>query len=593
MSWLQTGRRVYVEEREARHAEKLHEYSHLPWDSIYNVMTLGKIGSIADVSDDWQTVIVRFYLWSRSDEYGIYTESQLMAFDVVWHAQALRPLYKIHFEVGDHAVLEQVEDDGQLEVHFVTVRSVVSSSSDDQLFCLESLAKQMLFWTQEDRASDALLPIYTDSTFGCLSQVFREHSDPPVDASASRLLHGVLSANEGNQMFTAVSCWNKSDNGPAHFAMTAQNHFDQLNCVAEGGHTPLMCAVADGNWTATVTLLSLGAQRDAADANGNTLLHMAAERGYVMILEGLLMFLGSEVNRPNSDGDTPMHLAARGQHAACLDRLLNTNHLHSNIQARNSQLPMHIVCALPESPTKIAMVGRLLANARLNLHLYNEDELTPVHIAISKDYYKTMELIMQSRPQQLNADTGNGFPPLLLAAFYGRRRCTESLIEPSQSSLQLNADVNRFSKLGRTALHLALETWQGSVDKDMDRLACVQALVQAGCPLNAQDCDGQTASHLLVRELNRLTQASRECNVGDLPNTVFFTINACTDLINMNLHDIASRVRPHWQLACLCYLAARGADMTLIDRFGVSVVDGCLDERIRDLVTDIAEKRPR
>lgn len=125
---------------------------------------------------------------------------------------------------------------------------------------------------------------------------------------------------------------------------------------------------------------------------------------------------------------------------------------------------MHIVCGLPESPTKIAMVGRLLANARLNLHLYNEDELTPVHIAISKDYHKqvvvimeailerqrqsatasknvvdkfsdqffrTMELILQSRPQQLNADTGNGFPPLLLAAFYGRRRCTESLIEVS------------------------------------------------------------------------------------------------------------------------------------------------------------------
>ncbi|KAK6012108.1 ankyrin repeat protein [Ostertagia ostertagi] len=143
-----------------------------------------------------------------------------------------------------------------------------------------------------------------------------------------------------------------------------------------------------------------------------------------------------------------------------------------NIQNVSGDSPMHIVCGLPESPTKIAMVGRLLANARLNLHLYNEDELTPVHIAISKDYYKTMELILQSRPQQLNADTGNGFPPLLLAAFYGRRKCTETLIE-------LNADVNRYSKLGRTALHLALESWHGAVDKDMDRLACVQVSYNA------------------------------------------------------------------------------------------------------------------
>lgn len=38
MSWLQPGQKVYVEEREARHAEKLHEYSRLPWDPIHHVM---------------------------------------------------------------------------------------------------------------------------------------------------------------------------------------------------------------------------------------------------------------------------------------------------------------------------------------------------------------------------------------------------------------------------------------------------------------------------------------------------------------------------------------------------------------------------
>ncbi|EYC45423.1 hypothetical protein Y032_0428g1285 [Ancylostoma ceylanicum] len=79
MNWLQPGQRVFVEEREARHAEKLHEYSHLPWDSIYNVMTLGKIGSITDISEDWQTVVVRFYLWSRSDEFGIFNDGQLVS----------------------------------------------------------------------------------------------------------------------------------------------------------------------------------------------------------------------------------------------------------------------------------------------------------------------------------------------------------------------------------------------------------------------------------------------------------------------------------------------------------------------------------
>ncbi|KJH48257.1 ankyrin repeat protein [Dictyocaulus viviparus] len=577
MNWLRVGQRVFVEERECRHAMKLHEYSRISWDPIYNTMTIGKVGSIADISEDYQTVTLRFYVWSRNDECGSFIDNQLMAVDVVWHVRAVRPLYQIYLDVGDHAVLEQINDDNQLDVHPVIVRSVMNSDKEDQIFCLESITKHMFFWSQDERRSDTLLPIYTENGFGGPLRVLRESVDSQtVDYSASRLLHGNCVSSEGNQMVAAVLNWTKNSSGASLFAVAAQNHFDQLNVVSENGYTPLMCAVAYGNWTATVTLLSLGAQRDMVDANGNTLLHIAAERGHVMILEGLLMFLGNEVNRPNSDGDTPMHLAARGQHAACLDRLLNTNHLHSNIQNSAGDTPMHIVCGLPESPTKIAMVGRLLANARLNLHLYNEDELTPVHIAISKDYYKTMELILQSRPQHLNADTGNGFPPLLLAAFYGRRRY-----------------VNRYSKLGRTALHLALEAWHGSVDKDMDRLACVQALVQAGCPLNVQDCDGETASHLLVKELNKFTTVSREYKVVDLPISMFQTMMSCSDLINMNLHDIASRVRPHWQLACLCFLVARGADLSLVDRFGTSVLDGCLDERVRLLLTDIADKRPR
>ncbi|KAK6051806.1 ankyrin repeat protein [Cooperia oncophora] len=188
----------------------------------------------------------------------------------------------------------------------------------------------------EEEGGDFFIPnelvFYSENDFGSLSRILRENTDPTIQACASRLRHGNSQSPEGAQLITTVVNWNKNDSGAAQFAIAAQNHFEQLNNASDSGYTPLMCAVADGNWTATVALLSLGAQRDAADANGNTLLHIAAERGHVMILEGLLMFLGNEVNRPNADGDMPMHLAARGQHAACLDRLLNTNHLHSNIQ---------------------------------------------------------------------------------------------------------------------------------------------------------------------------------------------------------------------------------------------------------------------
>ncbi|KAE9412643.1 hypothetical protein Angca_009452, partial [Angiostrongylus cantonensis] len=547
--------------------------------------TIGKVGSVACISEDCQSATVRFYLWSRHDGYRAFSDAELVG--VQHFPRIARPAF---YDIQDEIKIHKRQPKPHVkDVHLVIIRSMMSFNGNDQMFYLQSANKQhMFYWSQDERRSDALLPIYTDSGCGGHLQVRGEYVDrQSVDASASRLLHGggCVSA-DGTQLIAAVLNWTNNESGPALFALAAQNHFEQLNTASENGYTPLMYAVAAGNWAASVTLLSLGAQRDVTDVNGNTLLHIAADRGHVMILEGLLMFLGNDANRPNSNGDTPMHLAARSQHAACLDRLLNTNHLHSNVQNSAGDSPMHIVCGLPESPTKIAMVGRLLANARLNLHLCNEDELTPVHIAISKDCHRTMDLILQSRPQHLNADTGSGFSPLLLAAFYGRRRCTELLIE-------LNADVTRCSKLGRTALHLALEKWHGSVDKDMDRLACVQALVLAGCPLNVQDCDGETASHLLVKEFVKFTATSRDCKVVNLPISVFHTITSCSDLIHMNLHDIASLVRPHWQFACMCFLVARGADFSLVDRSGASVLDGCLDERVRHLLMDIVDKRPR
>ncbi|KAJ1361547.1 hypothetical protein KIN20_020823 [Parelaphostrongylus tenuis] len=127
----------------------------------------------------------------------------------------------------------------------------------------------------------------------------------------------------------------------------------------------------------------------------------------------------------------------------------------------------------------------------------------------------------------------------------------------------------------------------------MDRLACVQALVQAGCPLNAQDCDRETAAHLLVKQLSKSTTASHDRRSLQLPISMFHTIRSCADLTNMNLHHIASLVRPHWQLACLCFLVAQGADIFLHNRSGTSVLDGCVDEQVRLLMKDIANKRPR
>uniref|UniRef100_A0A0K0CYV9 DUF772 domain-containing protein n=1 Tax=Angiostrongylus cantonensis TaxID=6313 RepID=A0A0K0CYV9_ANGCA len=42
-----------------------------------------------------------------------------MTVDVAWHVRALRPLHRIHFYIGDYAILEQQRDDTDIVNTFV------------------------------------------------------------------------------------------------------------------------------------------------------------------------------------------------------------------------------------------------------------------------------------------------------------------------------------------------------------------------------------------------------------------------------------------------------------------------------------------
>ena len=82
----------------------------------------------------------------------------------------------------------------------------------------------------------------------------------------------------------------------------------------------LFQAVKDINIEATKQAIADGADVNAKDQNGRTLLQLAALKGHKEVVE-LLIAKNANVNAKNKDGETPLHSAIQNDHTQTADLL--------------------------------------------------------------------------------------------------------------------------------------------------------------------------------------------------------------------------------------------------------------------------------
>lgn len=108
---------------------------------------------------------------------------------------------------------------------------------------------------------------------------------------------------------------------------------------------PVADAAMRGDATTVVALLLEGADPNAAQPDGMTGLHWAAERGDVEIAR-LLLDAGADLEAVTRLGAyRPLHLAARGGHAAVVDLLLAAGAQTSGETDTGSATPLHFAAA--------------------------------------------------------------------------------------------------------------------------------------------------------------------------------------------------------------------------------------------------------
>uniref|UniRef100_A0A915Q1H8 RING-type domain-containing protein n=1 Tax=Setaria digitata TaxID=48799 RepID=A0A915Q1H8_9BILA len=576
---MQQGDRVRIAYHDLSFYERIHNYNQLAW-SQRMATYIGKVGIVKDVT--MESVQVTIFSWGTSEGAVMPSTSNqdgknqpengrntVVEATYSWHPKTVLLAQNVCLLDGDRAIMIRNKD--LSKAIMVSVRIL-----DDETYALRLPHAESFIWKQSENPNDVILPIYSGRN---LSTLMRDRNLPThlasVNRTPERVVFGVAPTEANpNDIMEALRYWAETGD-EKQFRLLIYYHPELKNASIDG-RTPLMLAVHLGLWTAVVVLLCIGAEKKITDPDGNNLYHIAAKRGHEHIIEGLMIFSADDINYQNFKGETPLHCSILSGSLSCIDRLLNAPMIDPNIQDNNGNTPLHILSGLEDIPIRGAMLHRLLSNVKVDQLMINNDGLTALQIAIIANEQKVVESMIRMKPSLLISDSCHSLLPLHLAAAYGHITVLEIILKHF-------SDVTKTTKASRTALHFAVERWDGNADKDMQRLSCIQLLVSLGIPLNTRDCDGMTALHLAAQTAQGQAAISNN------------KIQAILEMkkSNMRLEELASAFRPQWPIAVMCFLLAQGADPLVRDRSGYTPFEFVNEPTLKSLFEQYATCRPR
>ena len=319
-----------------------------------------------------------------------------------------------------------------------------------------------------------------------------------------------------------------------------------VNATDNSNQTPLMRACIKGGRLDNIKMLiQNGADIQARDCNGLTVLHLASRNSNQEVVEFLLnlneisvnalnncnqtplmracydggrldnikMLIrnGADIQASSSNGSTVLHFASQLSNQEVVEFLLNLNEISVNATDNSNQTPLMRACIKGGRLDNIKM---LIQNGA-DIQARDCNGLTVLHLASRNSNQEVVEFLLKLNEISVNATDNSNHTPLMRACYDGGR------LDNIKMLIQNGADIQASSNYGSTILHFASALSNQEVVEFLLKLneisvnatdnsnqtplmhACINGgrldnikmLIQNGADIQARDCNGLTVLH--------------------------------------------------------------------------------------------------
>lgn len=188
--------------------------------------------------------------------------------------------------------------------------------------------------------------------------------------------------------------------------------------------TVLHCAVQANSVECVKYLLHIGIDPNTLDINGNTPLHLAADKGYIECLKLLLAKSNKTINlKSKSKQSTALHMAAENGYTECVQILLHTGSSHSVVNDKD-QTALHLA-----AKAQCAESVEILLELGAEVNALDIDQRTALHSAVCKAFlsFHVVEVLVKWGAN-VNIQDRYGYAPLHIAALNELSQCVDFLI---------------------------------------------------------------------------------------------------------------------------------------------------------------------
>uniref|UniRef100_G3W6V7 Ankyrin repeat and death domain containing 1A n=1 Tax=Sarcophilus harrisii TaxID=9305 RepID=G3W6V7_SARHA len=221
-------------------------------------------------------------------------------------------------------------------------------------------------------------------------------------------------------------------------------------------------------------LVNSGAKSNCEDKNGLNILHCAAQRGHVHVLEFIMEDLEDvPLDRTDKLNRTAFHLAAEHGQLDALDFLIGSGCNHS-IKDKEGNTALHLAAKNGHS----SVLQRII-DIGLDLEEKNAEGLTALHMATEEGHLDCVQLLLQAG-SKVNAQTQKQMNCLHYAALHGFDDIAQALIDAGISTDAANQQ-------NASPIHIAVLNNFPSI---------VRLLIEAEINLDVTDNRQQTPLHI-------------------------------------------------------------------------------------------------